>query len=1053
MIRLNKILNISNSIEKVVNIPTNQENKNKNKNESENKNENENQNQNLNQNENQNENENENENEIFNLDENLNENQRHNSSDSESNLISGDLVQSESHQRKFPLLKTYNNFGNITRNVVLVGQEFYPQNKNNTFLLVARDTISIDGIEKSYIDILFRETQERRVLYEHSGKFNCVGASLNQDQTILTFTIICDEQNIYEKYLYQTFLVVLNKKSEPKIQPIWNPTTNFQSALFLPRNSKKFDSFIFILDCTFIEVWNVYLQKTKNDEILKTSVASTIANYFIWFEFDTKTKNLFYLQNTKKNQGQILFCTSFNKKEPENILEFPLNIIFQSSANSSEPVLLYDHEYFTTGHISPNWSLKFNMIRISQSGYCFCQQNLQFHDQNTFFINVVLWILHHREQVEIHIPLNNIPEQYISRMRAFFGSLYQLLLIYIPSYFVQFVDCSKIHKTCDSFKFFGSENATPLGDISSNEFIPFNISPISIPRFNSFLKNSFIDNKTGNAYDFRINTEYLYHLDSKNNSETNLIYGLHIAHTHLNDDNRAENMILHLCYQNPKALTSKVFQEYLIGASYRQFQKQRPEKKLQNFFKFLNKVLPVTTILPFQTIQEKMNLRSSKQWDLNIKRFQILKEYQTFQSKLPSNKQFTYMDILEKLRKQACVDEKYDEESQNSCVGPIKNKEASPKQQQFVPFEFGFKTSQTESTQRLVQEAFYSHINSVYLPKSNYHRAKFKALTGLYFQSQYQVVEHIFGVLQIALICSDKALKKSSKNSHEAIHPINDLKFIHDLFKSKEFFESNPFYDHDEIAKTDTFDLDIFDEQFSALADEMETQTLQNSTSKDLRLAMITRESKSKELHFESNSFSNQDFDLSLIIIQQKTAFEVLSQFYFALEELCLPFPMNFHYHFCRLGFLCLSKEQFIQHLDSHIFYLDEQFVDDVLELSKGLSRNFKLKLMNSLNEKSMWNLAEKYPEYHKYLLELYSSQISNSLEKDYLTILKIIEKNITENIYTLEDPPFLDYIPLKMWITGLSTNCKNNHSREIAFLNNFSNLSVKDDTMKDQLF
>lgn len=106
----------------------------------------------------------------------------------------------------------------------------------------------------------------------------------------------------------------------------------------------------------------------------------------------------------------------------------------------------------------------------TQNGLCLCQQ----HEPDSTAhkglgqnnIKVTIYILHHRMKLKISIamPSGNFDTISSDLMDAhvFFDSIGDLLMIYIPGYYLQFVDCGEEHEPCGGLYFSGSRFATML---------------------------------------------------------------------------------------------------------------------------------------------------------------------------------------------------------------------------------------------------------------------------------------------------------------------------------------------------------------------------------------------------------------------------------------------------------------------------------------------------------------------------------------------------------------------------------------------------------------
>ena len=57
-------------------------------------------------------------------------------------------------------------------------------------------------------------------------------------------------------------------------------------------------------------------------------------------------------------------------------------------------------------------------------------------------VEITILILHKNAKIIFEIPLNNYTQEEIEKTRVYFGRMGEMLLIWIPSVYVRFIDCS-----------------------------------------------------------------------------------------------------------------------------------------------------------------------------------------------------------------------------------------------------------------------------------------------------------------------------------------------------------------------------------------------------------------------------------------------------------------------------------------------------------------------------------------------------------------------------------------------------------------------------------
>ncbi|KAL0491588.1 hypothetical protein AKO1_000157, partial [Acrasis kona] len=203
-----------------------------------------------------------------------------------------------------------------------------------------------------------------------------------------------------------------------------------------------------------IELYNIETKKQKNVTKIQSQPEKqfNLVKSYLWMEWDPISSLLYFITISDQNETEVqnkiaqgaktvdvlceFKCRSFvDPRKPIRLsnFEFTLTITIpvESLLNRKDH---YEHYPWRNGHCSPDTTLLFKVIRLSNNGICLCQQIPP--SQQTPSTTVILYILHHHAKFTFNVPENHC------KHRAFFSSLYDYLMVYIPGYCIHLIDCS-----------------------------------------------------------------------------------------------------------------------------------------------------------------------------------------------------------------------------------------------------------------------------------------------------------------------------------------------------------------------------------------------------------------------------------------------------------------------------------------------------------------------------------------------------------------------------------------------------------------------------------
>ncbi|KAJ5070151.1 gamma-secretase-activating protein [Anaeramoeba ignava] len=861
-------------------------------------------------------------------------------------------------------------------NVVLVGYSTQGQ------LLIARDSKDIDGEMKTFIDVLDISPNKRTNIYKHYKRFTCVSASLNYNHSILALTTSVQNeetsyngiQSIKQNY-YQSYIVILGNKAQIIETSAQNKL--FQTTFFLPhQHGKKYDSFIFILDRSMINICRIYFKYKSNERIFhKITSKKEISNGFVWYEYNPIRKRLFFIKN--KGPFYELVGWLFHSRPTKLQTTWVLDIPFYYNENRVIP-LKYDHNFFTTGFNSPNNFTNLKTISISNNITCLCFQVLSenLSDNNLKIIHISVWILERNERLDLEIPLNNCSLEFIQKVHVFFGAIDELLLLYIPGIYILFLDCSSIHDTSDSLLLTDPQYTTSIEKMTDpKDSNPANISAIytNIPQKESQklttpMENYLIDQKTLLIYSYRFDRNQLINLVKSKSNQIFCQQVLHIAFIHIRDQRFFSSILMHLCLESPESISQLFMKEYIVGATFHNILEKTLEDEIQSVKKILLDLVPLSTISTYrQELDRKKRNEPTKSFRQNFKKYGHSQIQGQNTETIQRFEHHRLVKTVQKLYSKRLISQinqnEYDLQRTNQTPQSKK------------------KNKMEIHPQQIYREILSSHINHyIQIPSISF------KLADTYIKAQIEELENLFKIIVKNLITFP--LTKARKNLIYC--SISDINCCENIKKNLDFIQNQK--------------------------DSNEKSEVENIQSIEKALDDLNIPEK------------------------RRISFQVLQNFYSAIEDLRISFPKEFHFHYCRLSYLCLSRDIFLQYLDSGIIQTDPDFIMEILQKfgSSKEDLEFKNHLISSVpNFESFLKILSKYPENYKYLIEYLSSQIS----QEYVSFAqseKFIQVIDFQNSKNDSDEEKDDFVVLLIILNKLE-EMRNKKPNEISFIEKYA--------------
>jgi hypothetical protein len=374
-----------------------------------------------------------------------------------------------------------------SRKIALVGKE------KDGVLLLARSLIERDAA-KTCIDLYDYKSHKSRTIYTCMGNVGVICATVNDERTLLAF--VTESVNEHSGDLtYTSWIAELHGtgthhplESTPKPQKLHfiQPLQDSSNVFVLSCSQEECS--VFQLPVKPVPGGLLVSRKTKKNSLSKKTT---------WFEYDSQKPGLFMLtpKQTKGVPEEYIFkCFTFptnSKFAPA--FELPLAMKLPAAEKLN---LLYPFPYSGSSSVSKLVNspaedkvlAHVHAVRMSGYGLCLCQQHEIDSAGNSEAIKISIFVIHLRQKIDFSIPLTNMEggRSSLVKTRVIFDSIGAMLLVYIPGYFLQLIDCGEEHYPCASICLTDRESSSPLPYERTNLSPEIRVNTTSHQRTGSF---------------------------------------------------------------------------------------------------------------------------------------------------------------------------------------------------------------------------------------------------------------------------------------------------------------------------------------------------------------------------------------------------------------------------------------------------------------------------------------------------------------------------------------------------------------------------------------
>eukprot|EP01119_Soliformovum_irregulare_P002354 TRINITY_DN1261_c1_g1_i3.p1 TRINITY_DN1261_c1_g1~~TRINITY_DN1261_c1_g1_i3.p1 ORF type:complete len:1022 (+),score=330.04 TRINITY_DN1261_c1_g1_i3:47-3112(+) len=453
------------------------------------------------------------------------------------------------------------------------------------YLLVATDR-NEEGIVRTFIDLLDLNTKIIQQIYRHPETIEIIGASINQERTLVGFTIRKRSPvNLRHEDLYESFVADIHPKGRcfsmgvrKEAQRIWFlwPESDADQA------KKTMSYFLFIINEEVINLFQV-LFKAKSDGIIKMITLPTLRTVlvkgFVWCEWDVIRGYLFVISKppklpSSKPSDHLLRCfsfpdkkiTLFEKEEKEAILIFEIQIQLQLEKRNSQVETYYLSSYNFMAQTQPLHQY-IHMVQMRSGGLCLCHQRWKSETQS---LDVAIFILHTKLKLDFNIQLENSTSNLKTPPRLLFDTLGDMLMLYIPGMYLQFIDCGHDHGPSPNLIATGDDvpKIPGYGLEDAPIVTSFDLfNPVTSPSGPDVHSHYFLECRTGCVFEFSFQLEEIWKVLELSDPACH-VHWLHVAIIHIRDPQIIKKFIMKVIQEYPHVATPELFSEYLLGTSF-----------------------------------------------------------------------------------------------------------------------------------------------------------------------------------------------------------------------------------------------------------------------------------------------------------------------------------------------------------------------------------------------------------------------------------------------------------------------------------------------------
>ncbi|XP_078370920.1 protein pigeon-like isoform X2 [Oculina patagonica] len=518
--------------------------------------------------------------------------------------------------------------------VRIVGQE-----RDHAIILSWNDSgpSGTAGHKVTYFGLYEPSQHHLKLLFIHDKKVMVTGASVNQERTLLAFTVteryfglVDDPSSSDIPAIYKSFLAEIRPQN--RIFSLYIERHTFQRVQFLYGEylgygsaSKKESHMLFLHHKEAIGLYHIPMARFGDKGMIMSGQPRTqqVTDEFIWAQWDSQNQRLYlvYPKDKSANSGyeeeqdvkpDLIFAAyQFNERSTHvKVLKFPLPFPdVDLFAKTSYPEY---HDVALAQTISEK-HVNMQVVTLPGKGsFNICLQHPTAAAETKSLpgesarlssqLEYSVYVLHHGFLMNCVLPTVR-PSRDLQNYRIFFSSLNDYLMVYLPGHFLHLLNCSTELEPCHHIILQG--DAVPK--LFSDDSVPN--EPRLLLYLNKELSTSLqtgpyiFDSTSGNAFKYSFDKAALADLFGRTHMPSTRLAILHLAVIHLRHSNLIKKIFEHLSHDPASPECLDLLQEYLVGATYGTFRRELEREAI--------------TLIPFTCVD---TYRGHLEKDINRKR-------------------------------------------------------------------------------------------------------------------------------------------------------------------------------------------------------------------------------------------------------------------------------------------------------------------------------------------------------------------------------------------------------------------------------------------------
>ncbi|XP_074619481.1 gamma-secretase-activating protein-like isoform X2 [Acropora palmata] len=446
-----------------------------------------------------------------------------------------------------------------------------------------------------------------QLLFIHDKRVSVVGASVNQERTLLGFTVteccfglVEDPSASDIPVIYKSFLAEIEPRK--RIYSLAIERHNFQRLQFLygvyGSSSKKESYMLFLHHNEAIGIYHIPLARSGEKGMFINGQPRTqqVTDEFKWAQWDSQHQRLYVVYakvkstdvdaDDKEDVNHDLIFAAYQFKERGShvrVLKFPLPFSDMNLfPKTSIPVYLNADAPLTQTVAEKHFNMQVVSVPGKGSFYVCLQHPLSIgtpqspsgHPDQLCQLEYSVYVLHHGCLMNCVLPNVKPKLEDLENYRIFFSSLNDYVMVFLPGHFMHLLNCSPERQPCHHIILQGDAVPSfPSSKQSCGE--PRLVLYLNKETSTSLQTGPYIyDCSTSRAYKYSFNKAALADLFARTHMPSTRLAILHLALIHLRDSSLIKKIFVHLSHDPASSECLDLLREYLVGSTYGTFRRE-----------------------------------------------------------------------------------------------------------------------------------------------------------------------------------------------------------------------------------------------------------------------------------------------------------------------------------------------------------------------------------------------------------------------------------------------------------------------------------------------